>query len=144
MWTTHQRSAKQEPIQHGQPGNVDREADLPPRLWFLLYLTFLPFFGSVKDIVIGADPVDDKINVHWITIRNSTVRFVDVQSATIPYKPENTYLDHYVAMPPTRMEDLKVPARHTSDDLSLVNDFVSAIVNNHFYFNVSGGWVKKA
>ena len=94
--------------------------------------------------MIGADPVDDKINVHWITIRNSTVRFVDVQSATILYKLENTYLDHYVAMPPTRMEDLKVLARHTSDDLSLVNDFVSATVNDQFDFNVSGGWVKKA
>ena len=72
------------------------------------------------------------------------MRFVDVQSATVPYNPENNYLDHYVAMPLNKIEDLKVLARYTSDDLSLVNDFVSATVNDHFDFNVSGGWVKKS
>ena len=88
---------------------------------------------------MGADPADDKINVHWMTIRNKTVRFVDIQSSTIPYDSENTYLDHYAAMLLTRIEDLKVLARHTSDDLSLVNDSVSATVNNQFDFNISGG-----
>ena len=78
-----------------------------------------------------------------MTIRNGAVRFADVQSVMIPYDPKNSYHDHYAAMPPTRMEDLKVLARHTSDDLSLVNNFVSAAVNDQFDFNVSGGWVKK-
>jgi hypothetical protein len=59
---------------------------------------------------MGADPANDKINVHSMTIRNGAVRFIDVQSSTIPYDSENAYLDHYVAMPPTRMEDLKVLA----------------------------------
>ena len=90
------------------------------------------------------DLADDKINVYWMTIRNKTVRFVDVQSTTIRYEPENNYLNHYVAMTPTKTEDLKVLARHTSDNLSLVNNFVSSTVNDQFDFNVSGGWVKKA
>ena len=93
---------------------------------------------------MGADPADDTINVHWMTIRNKTVIFVDVQSATIVYDPENNYLNHYAAMLPTKMGDLKVLARYTSDNLSLVNDFVSSTVNGQFDFNVSGGWFKKA
>jgi hypothetical protein len=101
------------------------------------------FFGSVKDIVMGKDPADDKINVHWMTIEKGAVRFADVQTVMIPYDPRNSYDDHYVAMAPTRMEDLKVLARHTSNDLSLVNDFVSATVNDQFEFHVSGGWIKK-
>jgi hypothetical protein len=90
---------------------------------------------------MGADHADDKINVHWMTIRNGAVRFVDLQSVMIPYDPKKSYHDHYVALAPTRMEDLKVLARHTSDDLSLVNAFVSATVNNQFDFDVFGGWV---
>jgi hypothetical protein len=101
------------------------------------------FFGSVKDIVMGTDPMDDKINIHWMTIKKGDVRFVDVQSVMIPYDPKKSYHDHYVAMAPTRMEDLKVLARHTSNDLSSVNDFVSAAVNKQFKFNLSGGWIKK-
>ena len=77
------------------------------------------------------------------TIKSEAVRFFDVQSSMIPYDSENSYHDHYVAMPPTRMENLKVLAGHTSDDLSSVNDFVSAAVNDQFDFNLSGGWVKK-
>ena len=92
--------------------------------------------------MLGADPADDKISVHWMTIRNKTVIFVDVWSAAIVYKPENNYLNHYAAMQPTKMEDLKVLARHTSDDLSLVNNFVSSTVNDQFDFNVSSGWFK--
>ena len=101
------------------------------------------FFGSVKNIVMGDDPADDRINIHWMTIKKGVVRFADVQTVMIPYDPENSYDDHYVAIAPTRMEDLKVLARHTSDDLSLVNDFVSAAVNDQFEFNLSGGWIKK-
>ena len=72
------------------------------------------------------------------------MRYAGVQSATIVYNHENDYLNHYAAIPPTRMEDLKVLARHTSADLSLFNSFVNATVNDQFNFNVSGGWVKKS
>ena len=92
---------------------------------------------------MGKDPADDRINVHWMTIKKGVVRFADVQTVMIPYDPKESYDDHYVAMAPTRMEDLKVLARYTSDDLSSVNDFVSAAVNVQFEFNLSGGWIKK-
>ena len=43
----------------------------------------LPIFGAVKNIVLGVDLADDKVDVHWMTIMNHRVGFIDTKTGVI-------------------------------------------------------------
>lgn len=46
------------------------------------------FLGSVTHAVPKDDPLDDKVNRHWMPISNESVRYTDVYSDIVPYISE--------------------------------------------------------
>ena len=100
------------------------------------------FFGCVTHIVTKDDPHDDEVNVHWMTIHNEKIRYVDAQSTIEPYTTESKYTDRYVSIEPLKMPLLKVLLRRDDSDLSYLNDFIAHEVNEQYSFDIFRGWVK--
>ena len=80
----------------------------------------------------------DKVNVHWVTIRNQRVKFVDVKTGTLEQQNDIDFY-HYVILPPTDMVDLTVFARRQNSNLTLLNNFVVTSVLGQ-YSRTKHGW----
>lgn len=65
------------------------------------------FLGAVTHIIPKDDQMDNKMIVHWMTISNETVRYIDTQSDIIPYTAECEHTDCYVAAGPVKMDKIK-------------------------------------
>ena len=81
----------------------------------------------MKNIVLGVDPVDDKVNVRWVTIRYERVRFIGIKTGTLEQLSDIDF-DHYITLIPTSMVDLKVLERRQNYNPTLLNDFMITYV----------------
>jgi len=100
------------------------------------------FLGAVTHIVPKDDQLDDEVNVHWMTISNKAVRYVDVQSEIVSYTVECEHEDRYVATGPVKMEKIKIVIRRDCSDLSLLNNFLAEAINDQYSFDLFLGWCK--
>ena len=100
------------------------------------------FLGAVTHIVPKDDQLDDEVNVHWMTISNKAVRYVDVQSEIVPYTAECEHTDRYVATGPVKVEKIKIVIRRDCSDLSLLNNFLAEAINDQYSFDLFLGWCK--
>ena len=92
----------------------------------------------MKNIVLVIDLVDNKVNVHWMTIRNQRIRFIHTNTWYIEQQSDIDF-DYYVTLPTTDMVELKFLVRVKNFNIKLLNDFVATYVLGQ-YSHTKHGW----